>query len=487
MRHEEPRPAARSADSDSLDLPPAVMRAMADLVVSRAVAHLADVGAQPSCGDTDAADLCRAMREPAPERPTPLAALLDSLFDGWIPRSFTTIGPGYMAYIPGGGLFPAALADFIADTTNRFTGIWMAAPPLVQLEANALDWLREWMDFPPGTRGLFTTGGSMATFNAIVCARERHLGWDLRSGVLYTSDQAHHSVAKSARLAGIMPDRVRTVPSDERFRLRVPLLADAIAADRAAGLTPFAVVSTAGTTNTGAVDPLDAVADLCAAERLWHHVDGAYGGFFHLCPTLRGTALRGLSRADSLTLDPHKGMFLPYGTGALLVRDGTALRAAHGATAGYLPPGTDADAFYDPAQHGPDLSRGFPGLRVWLAVKLFGAAAFRDALTEKRALAVQACDRIRAVPGVVVDAEPELSLFAFHLNWPGASLDEQNEATRRLMDETTALGRVMVSGCSTGGRYFGRVCVLSFRTHQARIDALISDLTTAASAILRRR
>ena len=138
-----------------------------------------------------------------------LEPLLDSLFRDWIPRSFTTIGPGYLAFIPGGGVYPAALADFIANTTNRFTGIWQAAPALVQLEANALDWLRDWMGFPPDARGLFTTGGSMATFNAIVCARERYLGAEIRRGVLYTSDQAHHSVLKSAKLAGVMPDRVR--------------------------------------------------------------------------------------------------------------------------------------------------------------------------------------------------------------------------------------------------------------------------------------
>src|SRR5262249_54888258 len=154
-------------------------------------------------GDTDAAALCRQMREPAPERGTAIGPLLDALFRDWIPRSFTSSGPGYLGYIPGGGLYTAALADFISATTNRYTGIWQAAPALVQLEANAVDWLREWMEFPADARGLLTTGGSMATFNAILCARERYLGADIRRGVLYTSDQAHHSILKSAKLAGI--------------------------------------------------------------------------------------------------------------------------------------------------------------------------------------------------------------------------------------------------------------------------------------------
>src|SRR5438093_2610286 len=426
------------------------MREMADQVVARCIDHIATLDRQPSCGDVDparAGDLCRSMREAAPERGTPLDQLLDPLFRDWIPRSFTSAGPGYIAYIPGGGLYPAALADFIADATNRYTGLWQAAPALVQLEANALDWLREWMDFPPEARGLFTTGGSMAIFNAIVCARERHLGADIRPGVLYASDQAHHSVLKAAKLAGIMPDRVRPIESDDRFRLRMDRLQEAIAADRRAGLAPFAVVSSAGTTNTGAVDPLDAIADLCAREGLWHHVDGAYGAFFYLCDELRGV-LKGLPRADSLTLDPHKGMFLPYGTGALIVRDGAALRAAHEATAAYLPATPDSDDFYDPTQYGPELTRGFPGLRVWLSVKLYGAAAFRQAIAEKRQLAVEACERIARLPGVVIDAPPELSLFAFHLTWPGATRVEEDAATKRVLEATTARGRVMISGCT---------------------------------------
>jgi aromatic-L-amino-acid decarboxylase len=289
-------------------------------------------------------------------------------------------------------------------------------------------------------------------------------------------------VLKSAKLAGVMPDRVRPIASDDRFRMRLDRLSDAIEADRRAGLTPFAVVSSAGTTNTGAVDPLDAIADVCARERLWHHIDGAYGAFFYLSADLRVT-LRGLPRADSLTLDPHKGMFLPYGTGALLVRDGAALRAAHEATADYLPAMPHPEDFYDPSQHGPELSRGYPGLRVWLSVKLLGARAFRDAIAEKRSLTLDAFRRVAALPGIVIDAEPELSLFAFHLTWPGASKADEDAATRALMEKTTARGRVMLTGCSAHGRVLGRVCVLSFRTHQPQIDALVEDMTAAIEEI----
>lgn len=456
---------------------------MADAVVQRCVDHLASLPSQPVLGDTDAPELCRDLREPAPERGSPIEPLLEVVLDQCVPRSYNTASPGYLAFIPGGGVFPAALADLIANTTNRFTGIAMASPPLVQLEATALDWIRDWMGFPATARGLFTTGGSMATFNAILCAREKLLGTAIRDGVLYTSDQAHHCVVKAAKLAGILPDRVREIPCDADYRMPLGELRNAIAADRAQGLVPFAVVGNAGTTNTGAVDPLDALADLAAAEGLWFHVDGAYGGFFHLCDETRGV-LSGLSRADSLTLDPHKGLFLPYGTGALLVRDGADLRKAHAATADYLPPMPSPDDVYDPSQHGPDLSRGFPGLRVWMAVKMYGAAAYRGAIAEKRALALDAFERMRRLPHLVMDAAPDLSLFPFHVSWPGATLDDENAATRALLTRVTARQRVMITGAVARGRYVGRVCVLSFRTHAQQIDWLLEDVQAALGEVV---
>ncbi len=457
--------------------------------MARVLEHVATVGDAPSCGDVDARELCRSMRESVPEHGTDIESLLGPLFDEWVPRSFGTPHPGYLAFIPGGGLFPSALADLIADTTNRFTGVWQAAPALVQLEANVLDWIRDWMQFPETSRGLLTTGGSMANLTAVVCAREKLLGDDIGAGVIYTSSQVHLCVTKAARLAGIRAHRVRQLPVDAQFRMRIDGpggLVETLAADRAAGSKPFLLVSSAGTTNTGAVDPLDRAADVAEAEGLWHHIDGAYGGFFHMVPELR-PLLAGLSRADSLALDPHKGLFLPYGTGALLVRDGEDLRAAHADTAGYLPAPPDSE-FYDPSQYGPELSRDFRGLRVWLPVKLYGAARLRAAVAEKRCLALHAAQRLADVPGLVMDAPPQLSLFAFHLTWPGASRAEENAATSALVERVTARGRVMITGCvvemGAAPRRLARVCVLSFRTRAMHVDQAIEDISAEAAEIL---
>jgi aromatic-L-amino-acid decarboxylase len=481
----------RDDDPADLDHSPEELRRMTQAVVSRVLAHQASIEGAPACGDVEALELFRSLREGPPERGTPIEELLGPLFDDLVPRSFNTTSGGYLAYVPGGGLYEAALADLIADATNRYTGVWVAAPGLAQLEANVVDWLCGWMSYPGTARGILTSGGSFASLSAVVCAREAILGSRLRDGTMYVSTQTHHCVAKAARIAGVLPDRVREIAVDASFRMRVDALAEAIAADRREGAVPFLVVSSAGTTNTGAVDPLDAIADLCeqearAGSRLWHHVDGAYGACFHLVPELR-PLLAGLPRADSITLDPHKGLFLPYGTGALLVRDGDALRAAHAATASYMPAGADPAEWYDTSQLGPELSRPFRGLRVWLALKVHGAARFRAALAEKRQLALLAAEELGRTPGIAVDASPQLSLVAFHAARPGADQARQDADTRELLRRVNARRRVFLSGCQTEGRFLCRICVLSFRTREAHVRAAIEDVAAAAAEIMGER
>ncbi|HEV8269112.1 MAG TPA: aminotransferase class I/II-fold pyridoxal phosphate-dependent enzyme, partial [Thermoanaerobaculia bacterium] len=386
------------------------MRRLVDAAMERIVAHIVSLPSQPAANVEGAVEVARSLREPMPETGTPFPELLALLFDRAIPKSFNTAGPGYVAYIPGGGLFDAAVADLIADSVNRYVGVWAAAPALVQLETNVVRWLCDVAGLPEGAGGFLTTGGSFANFSAIVTARREKLGDDFLKGTLYVSDQTHHSVQKAALLAGFPPRNVRSIPSDATYRIRVDLLREAIAKDRAEGFSPLVLVGNGGTTNTGAVDDLRALADVAAEEKLWFHVDAAYGGFFLLTERGRKT-LAGIERADSITLDPHKGFFLPYGTGSLLVRDADALRRAHALHAEYLPPLPEADDFVDYSQISPELSRDFRGLRVWLPLKRHGAAAFRKALDEKLDLTAFACEGIRAIPGIEIVAEPQLSLF----------------------------------------------------------------------------
>lgn len=459
------------ADLPNLDLDPAQMRAMGELVLTRIVNHLESLPHQPAGGRAANGErYSRTHSPPLPELGSDFKELVEELFEEHIPHSFTTPGPGYLAYIPGGGLYPAALADFIATATNRYTGVRIAAPALAQLEADALDWIRQWMGFPSQARGLFTSGGSAAAFSAVVCAREKLLGNDLRAGVLYSSDQVHHSLERSARLAGIMPDRQRHIPVDQHFHLDLEALREAIAADKAAGLRPFFVASSAGTVNTGAVDDLPGIQQICRDSGLWHHCDGAYGGFFRACKDLRNV-LAGIDAVDSLTLDPHKGLFLPYGTGALLVREGRDLMQAHQVDADYLPP--PADAGYDAHQYGPELSKPNRGLAVWLSLHFYGAAKLRAALAEKRRLALSAYARLMTHSHLRFYGPPELSLFPFWLTWPGATVQEESEASRELVERVTARGKVMLSGTQLSERYVARICVLCFRT---RLDRLVEGV-----------
>ena len=464
-----------------LELSAPEMRRLVMLALERLVAHVESLPRQPSADVAGAAELARSLRESLPEEGAPYEDLLALLFESAVPKSFNTAGPGYLAYIPGGGLFHAGVADLIADVTNRFVGVWMAAPGLVQIEANVGRWLCEMAGYPSSALGLLTTGGSMANLIALVTARRERLPEDFLSGVLYTSDQAHHSVQKAALLAGFPPARVRSLPSDGEFRIRLDALAETVAADRAAGLHPFFLVVSAGTTNTGAVDDLGAAADAARAHGLWLHVDAAYGGFFVL--TERGRrVLHGLERADSITLDPHKGLFLPYGTGSLLVRDGGALRRAHSVHAEYLPPVPEDPDFVDYSTVSPELSRDFRGLRVWLPIKMHGIAAFRRALDEKLDLAAWAAAELRKVAGVEIVAEPQLSLLAFRVTKAGLGDAATDDLNRRVMEAVNARGRVYVTSTTVRGRFLIRICVLSFRTHLDRLQMAIEDIRGAIAA-----
>jgi aromatic-L-amino-acid decarboxylase len=467
----------------SLELSPREMKELLDAVGERVVAHVASLASQPAADVQGAAELARELLETEPpEVGIPATEILDLLFDRAIPKSFNTAGPGYLAYIPGGGVFAAAVADLISDATNRYVGVWQAAPALVQLETNVVRWLCGIVGLPEGSGGYLATGGSLATFTAVVAARREKLPADFLKGTLYVSGQTHHAVAKAASLAGFPAENVRAIPWDERFRVRVDLLAARIAADREAGLMPFFVCGNAGTTNTGAVDDLEALADLCAREELWFHVDGAYGGFFML--TRRGRqAMAGIGRADSVVLDPHKGLFLPYGTGALLVRDAEVLRRAHAAGADYLPHMQEDPGFVDICEISPELSRAFRGLRVWLPLKLHGLDAFRRNLDEKLDLAVHATSELKEMPGVEIVAEPQLSVVAFRLVRQGLDLEALNRLNRDLIERVNARQRIHISGTVLDGAFVLRICVLSFRTHLERLEEGFEDIREALAEL----
>jgi len=462
-----------------LELGGAELRRLIQLATERVVRFVDTLPSQPAADVAGGAELARSLVEGLPEQGVPFEALLDLLFDRVVPKAFNTTGPGYLAYIPGGGLLQTAVADYIGDAVNRYVGVWAAAPGMVQLEVNVIRWFGEIVGYSPGAAGFLTSGGSLANFGAVVTARRHLLGEQFLRGTIYASDQTHHSMEKAAALAGFPVANVRAVPSDDRFRIQLPALEERIRADAGAGFQPFLIVGNAGTTNTGAVDDLDALADLAGQERLWLHVDAAYGGFFLL--TERGRrVMHGIARADSITLDPHKALFLPYGTGSLLVRDGERLRRAHALTAEYLPAMQDTQDLVDFCQVSPELSRPPRGLRVWLPLKLHGAAAFRRALDEKLDLAAWAARELhRLEPAIEVVAEPQLSTVAFRLRRPATDPEALNRLNRAFLERINARNRVHLTGTMLGDRFVLRICVVSFRTHRDRMEMCLEDITAA--------
>jgi len=459
-----------------LDPSPEQMREMGQAALGYAIDFLGRRGDARASQPPGAPEVARAHRESPPEiggEFTPLLELVETIANNAADNS----GPGFLAYIPGGGLFASSLADLLSTTIDRYVNLWSEAPVAAQIENNVVRWLCDLFGFPVGSRGVLTSGGSMANFSAIVAARTDRLPEDFLSGLLYVSEHVHQSVTKAAMLAGFPVRNVRSVAADPSLRMDVDELRRGIAEDRAAGLTPFAVVGSAGTTNTGAIDPLDALADVAAAEELWFHVDAAYGGFFQL--TARGReSFRGIERADSITLDPHKGMFLPYGTGALVVREGKKLRDAHHVgTSAYLQDlASDAD-IPNFAEYSAELSRDFRGLRVWFPLKLHGWSAFREALDEKLDLTEHLYEELKADPNLEVPWAPDLTVVPFRLR------DGDDAANRALLAAINASGRVFLSSTVLEGRFTLRPCIVSHRTHRDRIDECIAIIRRAAAEI----
>ena len=393
----------------------------------------------------------------------------------------TTASPRFMGYIPGGGLVHSAVGDFLAAAANKYAGFASAAPGAVRMENALVAWLSEVVGYPATAAGTLTSGGSLANLTAIVAARDAR---DAEGGgAVYTTPFVHHCVDKALHIAGRNGAPHRRIATDDRHRMRADALSEALAQDVGAGVRPWLVIASAGTVDTGSVDPLPEIADLCARHGAWLHVDGAYGGLFMLCPEGR-ERLAGIERADSLALDPHKTMFLPYGTGAALVRDGQRLKDAFSASAAYLEPLGPSSVGPEPADMSVELTRHFRGLRLWLPLQLAGVAAFRAAQSEKIGLARYFHHRLSHMPGWDAGPAPDLSVVAFRYLPPRGDPDSFNDALlRRLQEE----GRVFLSGTRIGGASYLRCAVLSFRTHLAHIDDTLEALERNAAALLEER
>ena len=388
---------------------------------------------------------------------------------------------GHLAYIPGGGIYYSSLGDYLADVFNKYAGVFYASPGAVRMENMLIRWMNDLVGYPPSAGGNLTTSGSLANMIAVVVARDaKGIGAELiQRSVIYLSQQTHHSVDKAIRVAGLGECIIRHLPLDDRYKIVPGELEKQIAVDLAAGLNPFMVVASAGTTDVGAVDPLPEIGTIAKQHGLWYHIDAAYGGFFILTDEGR-EKLQGLELSDSLIIDPHKGLFLPYGLGVVLVRNVEDLKRSFSFNANYM-----QDAFAEPdelspAELSPELTKHFRGLRLWLPLKLHGVSPFRACLEEKLLLAKYFHQKIQRL-GFVSDLEPELSVVTYRYIPDHGDADEFN---KKLLEAVVADGRVFISSTVLNGKYTLRFACLAFRTHLKTVDTLLEILKEKVSDLL---
>jgi len=412
------------------------------------------------------------------EEPADVAPTLAALWDAVDRIGVNEMAGHFFGFIPGPALYASAVADFMAAVTNRYGGVTFGAPGLVRLQQRLLDWVGGHVGYPPGCGGDLTSGGSIANLTAIVTARDAVdvPPRDIPSLVVYLTDQAHHSIDKALRIAGLAAATRRRIGIDGRFRMDTEALERQVAQDRSEGLRPWLVVASAGTTDAGAVDPLGRIGEIAAANGLWFHVDAAYGGAFALCETGR-RRLAGIERSDSLVMDPHKGLFVPYGTGVVLVKDHRAMARAYAHEAPYMQDAAAVDAGVSPADTSPELTRPNRALRVWLPLRLHGVAVFRAALEEKLVLAAYLHARLAAIPDVEVGPEPDLSVVTFRCR---SRRGDGDAASRRLHEALLEDGRMFLSSTMIGDVFTLRMAVLNVRTHREHVDRAVDAITELA-------
>jgi glutamate/tyrosine decarboxylase-like PLP-dependent enzyme len=481
-----------------LDWDPERARAFADRTVELYEGFLRRLVDLPVARGRSAEEVRRAVAIPVPEQPLPDDELFAYLDDVVFERSMYPGHPRFLAYITGSGTVPGAAADLLAAGLNMNVGGWLLSPSASEIELTLMRWFADRFGMPETAGGLMVSGGAMANFVALKVARDRVAGWDVRTeGVrvgsplqIYLSTETHVVSTRAADMLGIGTAGVTAIPVDEAYRIRLDLLRDAIRRDRDQGVRPVAVVASAGTVATGAVDPLDAIANLCADEGIWFHVDGAYGGPAAFTDDLR-PRFDGIERADSIAFDPHKWLYTPHSGGCVLVRDLQHLADSFSVHATYVHQDKERTARgLDFTQLGPQFSRGFWSLKVWLSLLAHGSRAYTARISHDAALARYLGARVEEQPDFELACPVGLSICCFRYVPPdlpeGPGRDEYLDMlNERLMTDVQQDGRVFYSNAVLGDRFVLRVCIVNFRTEADDLDAML-EVTAELGARLDR-
>jgi glutamate/tyrosine decarboxylase-like PLP-dependent enzyme len=401
-----------------------------------------------------------------------LNKILELIKDRVVNTGLNPASGGHLGYIPGGGLYSSALGDYLAAVTNRYAGVFYASPGAVRMEDALINWCGNLIGYTEGFGGNLTSGGSIANLIALSTAKKTKniSSKNILKSVIYCSQQVHHSIYKAINIVGLEECIVRQIPLDKDLRLSSPDFESQVEKDIKDGLSPFLLIANAGSTDVGAIDPLKDLGAICKRNSIWFHVDAAYGGFFTLTDYGKDR-LQDLKMADSVILDPHKGMFIPYGSGMVLVKDINHLLDANKYSANYMQDAVK-ETHYSPADLSPELSKHFRGLRMWLPLKLYGAKVFSGYLEEKLSLTRYLHKNLLEL-GFTIVCEPALTIIAFRYNFNDRDNDLLNTA---LLNHILEDGRIFISSSLLNNQFTLRAAILSFRTHRKEIDILIQLL-----------
>lgn len=455
------------------------MRSFGYRVVDLLVDHIEALPDKPATRTGSPQEMEALLREPLPQKGSDPSEVLDEAESKVFSRIMHLDHPRFFGFIPSPSNFVSVMGDALASGFNVFAGTWLEAAGPAQVELTVVDWIREFCGLPETAGGLFTSGGSAANLTALCAARHIKLGDDTDGAVVYCSDQTHSSIDRGLRMLGFANGQLRRLPSDERFRLDVKALRQAIRDDRQARRRPFCVIANPGTTNTGAVDPLPEVAALCAEEDLWLHADGAYGTAAVFCEEGRA-ALTGLNQVDSLSFDPHKWLFQPYEIGCVLVRNADWLKETFHVLPEYLEDTARSAEEVNFCDYGPQLTRSFRALKLWMSLKTFGAETFADAVAHGFHLARFAECILTERPNWTVVTPAQMGIVTFRYEPPSLSASEADALNQSLVDALIEDGTAMVSSTKLRRRTVLRMCPINPRTTEEDIERTIQKLADIA-------
>jgi aromatic-L-amino-acid decarboxylase len=468
---------ADSSPLPPLTLSPKEMQQFAAQISELIVGHFMGLHDMPVTRPSTMEGLSSGLHEELPQSPTPVDQILDQVRMHVFNDMTHLDHPRNFSFVPSPSNFVSAMADAIASALNVFCGGWIGPSGVAQIELTSIEWLRQLFRFPEAAGGLFVSGGSMANMTGLAVARYAMLANNTTNATVYFSDQTHSSVAKGLKILGFLPHQIRKLPADDRFRLSIATLRQQIAADRQQGMVPFCVVANAGTTNTGAVDPLLELAAFCKSEGLWMHVDGAYGGSATITEQGR-KILEGIELADSLAIDPHKWLFQPYEIGCVLIRNREHLRDTFKVSAEYLKIMEESAEQINFSDYGVQLTRGFRALKFWMSMKAFGAEAFRQAITIGIENAKTVESLLRAAPCWQVITSAQLGIVTFRYVGEGMSEDALNSLNDAMARDLILSGYAMLSPTILNGKHVLRMCTINPRTSDSDLKETLRLLKT---------